>query len=83
MSGSDEDLLVASWTERPFTSHRRRSVTVEHRILLDAYPGVGVDLRHEVRCDDYGPGDGWVLAEAYEVREHGVDRVRPNGEWWT
>jgi hypothetical protein len=75
--------LIAEWSEQPFTSIKRRRVTVEHRILADTFPGVGCDIRHEVRCEEYGPEDGWTTAEVYEVRQHGVDRVEADERWWS
>jgi len=46
-----DEIRVARWSERPFTDHSRRSETVEHRIVAETYPGVGADIRHEVRCE--------------------------------
>lgn len=76
-------LRIASWSERPFTSYERRGATVEHRIVAEAYPGVGADIRHEVRCtdSDVGPED-WSIAEKYEVRDHGIRRLETSSRWW-
>lgn len=75
--------LIAEWQEAPFTDIKRRSVTVDHRVIAETYPGIGADIRHEVRCDEYGHADGWTAAEVYEIRDHGVIRVKSDGEWWT
>ena len=78
-----DELRIASWSESPFTSYERRSVTVEHRIVAEAFPGVGADIRHEVRCPDSDVGpEGWSTAEVYEVRDHGVRHVERSGRWW-
>lgn len=79
---SGEERLIASWECRPFTSVKRRGDVVEHRIVLDAYPGVGCDVRHEVQCPDYGVPE-WTLAEAYEVRDHGIQKVESDDRWWS
>lgn len=74
--------LLAEWTESPFTGLGKRGDVVEHRILANTYPGVGVDLRHEVRCPDKGR-DQWEPAEVWEVRSHGTERVEADARWWT
>lgn len=74
--------VVAEWSTRPFTSVKRRHLDVEHRVRLVVYHDAGVDVVHEVRCDDYGPADGWATAEAYEVRPHGVEHVTSESRWW-
>lgn len=76
--------LIAEWSDTPFTSHRRRHVTVHHRLILTHYPGVGVDLRHEVRAPDYtAVGDDWLEAEVWEVRDHGIRTVASDDRWWS
>lgn len=71
---SGEERLIAEWTERPYTSHRKRHYVVEHRIIATWYPCVGADVRHEIRCPDRGIDD-WSTAESWEMRDHGVDKV--------
>jgi len=73
---TDDERLVAEWTEKPFVSHRRRGATVENRIQLVVYNAVGVDVVREVRSTDYdGLPDGWTVAEVYEVRGSGITKV--------
>lgn len=69
-----QERLVAEWTDKPYTSVRKRHITVEHRILVNWYPGIGADVRHEIRCEDPGYED-WTPAETWELRDHGVDKV--------
>jgi len=69
-----DERLVASWSDKPYTSHRKRHITVEHRIFVVWYPGVGCDIRHEIQCDERGYND-WTVAEAWEFRDHGVEKV--------
>lgn len=76
-----DEIRVARWSERPFTDHSRRSETVEHRIVAETYPGVGADIRHEVRCEPVDVPD-WSTAEVYEIRDHGIRRVERIGRWW-
>lgn len=76
------DFVIASWTERPYTSHKRRSWRVEHRVVAEAHEDVGVDIRHEVRCQDNPDTDGWKPAEIYEARAHGIDKIKAKEEWW-
>lgn len=78
---SGNDFVIASWTERPYTSYKRRSWRVEHRVVAEAHEDVGVDIRHEVRCDEH-EDPGWQLAEVYEARAHGIDKIKARGEWW-
>jgi hypothetical protein len=80
-----QERVVASWSERPYTAYDKRSWAIEHRIVVEAHPGAGVDVRHEVRSDDAdGVSAEWTEAEVYEAREHGLDKItRAEGEeWW-
>ena len=43
--------LSAEWEEQPFTSIRRRRETVKHRIIVETFESVGVDIRHEVKTE--------------------------------
>lgn len=75
--------LVAEWTDHPFTSHDKRRATVEHRVLVEAYDGVGVDVRHEVRCRDLdGYPSEWTAAEVFEARPHGIQKISGEPGWW-
>lgn len=67
-----EERLISTWTDNPYTGVRKRHITVEHRILANWYPGVGADVRHQIRCPDRDLPD-WVLADAWEFRDHGVE----------
>ena len=69
-----EGRKLAAWTNKPFTSHRKRHYTVEHRLVLDYYPDVGADIRHEIRCERRDL-DEWTLAEKWECRAHGIDHI--------
>jgi len=70
----DAERLIATWEDKPYTGIRKRHITVEHRVVANWYPGVGADIRHEIKCDDREIGD-WTLAESWEMRAHGVDKV--------
>lgn len=65
---------IATWTDRPYTGVRKRHIKVEHRIIANWYPGVGCDLRHEIRCPERGIEE-WEPAETWELRGHGVEKV--------
>lgn len=69
-----QERLIARWADRPYTSHRKRHIRVEHRIIANWYPGVGADIRHEIRCPRRGHDD-WTAAETWEMRSHGVEKV--------
>jgi hypothetical protein len=75
LQDDSEERLIYEYTERPYTGVRKRHITVEHRILANRYPGVGTDIRHEIRCEERGIDD-WVLAEAWEMREHGIEHFK-------
>lgn len=70
-----EQRSIATWSDRPFTDHRHRHIRVEHRIIAHWYPGVGADIVHEIRCEREGI-DEWTTAEAWELRDHGVEKVK-------
>jgi hypothetical protein len=72
MSGDERQLY--QWQDRPYMAHGKRHIAVEHRIIANWYPWVGVDLRHEIRCPKRGY-ESWTAAVTYEVREHGVQKV--------
>ena len=65
-----EERLLASWSEKPYVSHRRRSTVVEHRLRLIVYSDGNVDVVHDIRAgrrNDREPEE-WAEAEIYEVR---------------
>lgn len=70
-----EERRIATWTDRPYTGHRKRHIAVEHRILVNWYPGVGCDIRHEIRCEERGH-DEWTPAETWEFRDYSVEKVQ-------
>jgi hypothetical protein len=72
---SDSERLLYEWEDAPFVSVRKRHIRVQHRLLANWYPGVGVDLRHVIKCEDRGHPE-WTLAESWEIRDHGVDHHR-------
>lgn len=75
--------VLAEWTDKPFVSHRRRHKPVDHRIVLDHHGRGQVDLRHEVKSDRYdGLSDEWTPAEVWEVRDHGVTKVKTEDAGW-
>jgi len=84
--GVQQERVVAQWSEHPYTSYDKRSWAIQHRVVVEAHAGAGVDVRHEVRSDDAdGVSSEWTEAEVYEAREHGVDKItRADGEeWWS
>lgn len=66
--------LIARWSDTPYTSHRKRHITIRHQIVANWYSGVGCDLRHEVQCEERNI-DEWKLAEKWEMRPHGVEKL--------
>lgn len=66
--------LITEWSNKPYTSHRKRHITVNHRIVINWYPDVGCDVRHEIKCDRRDI-DEWTLAEKWECRAHGVEKM--------
>lgn len=72
--GGGRERLVATWTDKPYTGVKKRHRTVEHRVKAVWYPGVGADIIHEVRSEDAGVDD-WQLAEKWEFRDQGVDKL--------
>ena len=79
-----EERLVAEWSEHPFTGIGKRSWAVEHRVIVEHTPGVGTDVRHQVRSDDAPEiADDWMDVEIYEGRQHGLDVVKSDrAGWW-
>lgn len=71
--------LVATWEASPYTGIKKRHIAVKHRILVESHPGVGCDVRHEIRCELRGVDD-WTPVEVYEVRDHGVTVVEGDAE---
>lgn len=70
---------IASWSENPYTGIGKRHITVKHRILAEWIPGVGADIRHEIRCPERGQED-WKAIEVWEFRDHGVQK-HTAGDW--
>jgi hypothetical protein len=67
--------VLARWSDKPYVSVDKRYDTVEHRITAGFYPNVGADVRHEIRSDDRGIDD-WTLAEKWEFRDHGIQKIK-------
>lgn len=75
--------IVAEWSDKPFVAHDRRRDSVQHRVVLDHHGAAGWDVRHEVRSEDSDAvGDDWTPAEIWEVREHGITKVRAEDAGW-
>lgn len=75
MSGRDER-VVAEWEASPYTSFKRRHVTIGHRVIVEPVQGVGVDVHHEARLDaGNGPPGEWTPLEVYEARPHGIEHI--------
>jgi len=74
---SDNRLVMAEWSTKPFVGHRHRHETVEHRLVVEYTHEVGVDILHECRSEDTGkfPED-WFAVESVEVREYGARHER-------
>jgi hypothetical protein len=67
---------VATWTTAPYTGHRKRGWTVDHRVRVLSYEHGGVDVVHECRSgDDPGIGDDWTEVRVVEARDHGLRTV--------
>jgi hypothetical protein len=81
---SDRRYVLATWTTRPFTGHRHRHKTIEHRLVVEYTHDVGADLLHEVRSEDYaGAPDEFEPVEWLEVRAYGIRHHRKRGSrWW-
>lgn len=70
-----ESVTIASWTERPYTSHDKRHIRVEHRVRVLAYDGAFADVQHERRRRDKNKVlDDWQEVEVVEIRDHGMQR---------
>ena len=67
--------IIRTWSTRPYTGIRKRRIVVERRLVAEHIPGVGVDLRLEVRSPEREIED-WRLAEAWEFRDHGIDHYK-------
>lgn len=79
---SPDELVIAEWTEAPYTSHYLRGAVVEHRVVVAAIEDVGTDVRHEVRSGDVDRVPStWTEAEVIEARPHGLSRVDGVPEW--
>ena len=81
MSQTGDERLICEFTTKPFTGHRKRHISVNHQFVLNAYPDGSVDIRHLVRCPERG-FESWTEAEAWEIRDHGIERVPKAGRWW-
>jgi hypothetical protein len=69
-----ETVVIASWTEHPYTSHDKRHITVEHRVRVLAYDGGFADIQHERRRRDKNKIlDGWKEVAVVELRDHGMN----------
>lgn len=71
--------FIAEWKRNPYTGIRNRHITVEHRVIADNHPGVGVDIQHQIRSKDRGNGE-WKNIEVWEFRDHGVEKLSA-GDW--
>ena len=60
-----DDVVLASWTDHPYTSYDKRSIKVHHRVRVIHYERGRADVLHE-RCE--GSGD-WETIEAVELRD--------------
>lgn len=74
-----DNWFIAEWSRNPYTGVRKRHITVDHRIVADNIPGVGVDIRHQIRCEERGQIE-WKDIEVWEFRDHGVNKVSA-GDW--
>ncbi|WP_135807275.1 hypothetical protein [Halorussus marinus] len=80
---SDRQHVLSEWSTKPFIGIRHRHETVEHRLVIEYFHGVGVDIHHEVRSQDSEKfPDDWAAAETIEVREYGARHdLRPEARW--
>jgi len=80
---AQSERIAGEWTERPFTAHDRRRNEVEHRVVVEAHEGVGVDVRHEIRSTDADHLPSvWTPAKVFEARDHGVTEIETGTEGW-
>jgi hypothetical protein len=63
-----DDLVLASWTSHPYTSHDRRHIAVHHRVRVIHYDRSSADVVHERREGN----DDWKTVEVAELRDHGL-----------
>lgn len=68
---------IVRWSEMPYTGHRKRGATVEHRVMLRVYDDGNVDVAHEVRStDDRAPvPDEWREIDVWEVRHGRMNKL--------
>lgn len=69
--------LLGKWVEKPYVSHDMRGVSVEYRLLLNAYGGGSIDVRKQARSEDRrAPFEReWVDVEVWEVRGSRIEKV--------
>ena len=80
---TDKRRVLAEWTSKPFVGHRHRHETVEHRIVVEYTPGVGLDVTHETRSEDTGKvPDEWTPVERIEGREEYAERYKSEHARW-
>ncbi|MFC4989604.1 hypothetical protein [Saliphagus infecundisoli] len=75
MAETETERLIATWSDSPYTGIQKRHITVTHRIVANWYPGIGCDIRHEIKCADREYND-WTPAETWELRSHGVEKIQ-------
>ena len=69
--------VVAEWSEHPYTSYDRRSVEVQHRVVMEAFDSGATDVTHEVRslADEAKESEEWTAVAAYEQRSGHVNEL--------
>lgn len=80
---SEEERVVATWVEAPYTALGKRNRRVEHRVRVVHTRGVGTDVIHEVRGQDVEDlPDEWTPAEVFEGRDHGLEVRQTDDLGW-
>ena len=73
----DRQHVLYQWSTKPFLDHRHKYETVEQRVVVEYYDGVGADIRWEARSEDTAKfPDSWGLVESVELREHGARHTK-------
>lgn len=77
-----DEAIVAEWSESPFTGVKRRGDRVDHRVAIETYDGVGVDVRHDARLNPSSRSpEEWSPVEVFEARPHGIEHIVYDRRW--
>ena len=70
-----DEVVIASWTESPYTSHDKRHIAIHHRVRVISYDERSTDVVHERR---EGNGE-WKTVAVAELRDYGMTHQKLRG----